>query len=193
VAANVPFEEDYTSRRYLQLNTDLRFYHPAFPPRTSVAYRLQTTLRNRDGGKFHIVDAGGETTIRGFGSGSLGLASQANNCMLFTAEYRFPMFRTPSLRLPVIAKIYVADTEVYCRFDGAFFADYAHLWHDLVHTLTAYENGMAFGTGFRLLVLPSNRAVCFDIVPAVVYRGVLISRWTDTRTWGYNLYVDLVF
>lgn len=190
---NQPLMTGGASKQYLQLDTDMRLHVPAWPPKTSLAYRGQVSLRSSDGGRFHYLTAGSETTIRGFGSGTLGLNSRANNRVLLTAEYRFPIFATPTLRMPGIVDIVLPTREVYYRLDGAFFVDYAHLWHDLAHPLTGHESGLSIGTGFRIALPPAKRAICADLIPIVIYQGEMISRLTDTRKWGYHLYIDLAF
>ncbi|MBD3241816.1 MAG: BamA/TamA family outer membrane protein [Chitinivibrionales bacterium] len=190
---NQPLASGSASRQYMQLDTDMRLHVPAWPPKTSLAYRGQASLRSSDGGRFHYLTAGSEHTIRGFGSGTLGLTSRANNRVLLTAEYRFPIVATPPLRMPGIVDIVLPTRDVYYRLDGAFFVDYAHLWHDITHPLTGHESGLAVGTGFRIALPPAKRALCADLVPVVIYQGKMISKLTDTRQWGYHLYIDLVF
>lgn len=193
IGANIPTEAGDAARAFAQLSSDMHVYHPGSRKRGSVAYRAQIALRNTGGGKFHYLTAGSETTIRGFGSGTLGLASRANNRVLLTAEYRLATVKTPPLRLPALVKIVMPSQDIYYRIDLAAFADYAHLWHDLPHTLTEYESAFSAGAGLRVILQPGNRAICYDVIPVVVYNGTMISSLTDTRRWGWHLYVDLAF
>lgn len=190
---NVPLPSSPSSKFFVQLSTDFRFYNRAWPRGSSMAWRAQSTFRTSDGGDFHTVTAGNEHTIRGFYGNELGNNSRANNRLLFTAEYRIPMFRTPSMRLPGIATLVVPTREVYYRFDGTLFVDLAHLWPEIENTLTHDENAASIGAGVRMTAQPAKRAICFDLVPFVNYQGDWARTITDPHSWFWHLYVDLSF
>ncbi len=193
LSLNIPLSGGDNTAWFGQYDTDVQFHHRAFPRRTSLAYRAQFTLRAGDGGRFHYLESGGEHTVHGFGLGALGVRSRSNNRACVNLEYRFPMLTTPEMTLPRIANIVVPTRKVYYRIDGALFADYAYHWHEIQHPLTRYEHGTAIGAGIRILLPNARRAACIDVAPMLLYNGEMFSRWDDTRTWGFNAYVDMVF
>jgi outer membrane protein assembly factor BamA len=191
LGSNIPCVTTSAASFYVQLNTDTRLYHPSFFPGHSVAYRLQTTLRNQDGGKFHRVVAGGTTTVRGYPGGALGPTCEANNSVNASVEYRLPLFRTPDFNIPIAENYYPILKEIFYRFDAGIYADGAYLWHDFDHPLTSSDAGACAGAGLRLLIPPMRRSVCFDVTPLL---------WNpDARTmqfyWppAWDLYLDFNF
>jgi outer membrane protein assembly factor BamA len=193
LSLNVPLTGDSNTALFGQYSTDIQFHHPGFPRRTSLAYRAQVTVRLGDGGRFHYLESGGEHTVHGFGLGAIGVRSRSNNSACFNLEYRFPIVKTPEMTLPKIANIVVPTRRVYYRIDGALFADFAYHWHEIQHPLTLYEHGTAIGAALRITLPSARRAACIDVAPLLLYQGEMFSRWSDTRTWGFNAYVDMVF
>jgi outer membrane protein assembly factor BamA len=151
----------------------VRYYHPIpIPlPNHTMAYRLQATLRSNDGGTYHRVVAGGESSVRGYSSGTFGLRCNANNKVVFNAEYRAQLLESPPIWVPPLATVYTKQATLRHRFDAALFFDGALLWNDILtnplRRTHDYEReyGYSFGFGLRWMVPTMKRTFCFDFIP----------------------------
>ena len=203
----VQLSRDDATSPFLQVTTELRWYHTGLLANDSWAHRIRLTARSNDGGLAHLVTAGAETTVRGYADAGLGTRSRANNAIMFTTEYRFPLVTTPSLPLPTLAALYTPLSSVHYRFDGALFADAALLWHEPLWTAleerreTPHEIGCGIGAGIRMLVPLLERSICFDVVPLIwdVQKGYPRLFYPMAKERGFrpvlpwHLYVDLSF
>lgn len=194
------------AREFVQLDLEGRLYHPVLFRGDSWAHRLRLTIRDSDGGVSHLVTAGSESSLRGYASASIGKRVRANNRLLFTTEYRFPLIKTPKLPVPTAAGLYTPLNSLYYRFDGALFADFALLWHNwrdnpFRKSGINSEIGSGMGVGIRMLAPQMKRCVCFDMVPVVwdSRDGRLRSFYSLAKDRGYkpvlpwHLYVDMTF
>lgn len=215
VGGNIPLNPGPASYAYLQFDTDVRLYFPLPRKNHSLVTRLQGSFRNSEGGRFHRLVGGTESTVRGYGSGGLGLSINADNAAYATGEYRFPIWRTPSMPTPQLANMVVPFPEVYYRFDGCVFADAGLLWEDVdvedLHSLDLrhpfeslqHETGWALGAGIRWLLFPVKRSICFDVTalrwnpyidePEVTFLRRTSSGKLKLRPPAWNLYIDFTY
>ncbi len=190
ILTNYPYSGD-SAYSYVQLNTENRVFHRGFRPDHTAAYRLRTILRKDSAGLYNHLYAGGENTIRGYGSNAVGTGVGANNRVLFSAEYRIPLFKTPTVDLPVVDRFDNRMKNFHYQVDGALIFDYGYLWRDLTdpHRKSAFQkDGAGAGIGLRVLAPTLQRAVSFDIVwPLIGYNKS--KKWVP----AWHLYVDLPY
>jgi outer membrane protein assembly factor BamA len=138
---------------YLQIDTDTRLYRPGFWSNHKFAARLRTTFRVDSADIYDAIWAGGETSLRGYSRGWLPRHSLANNQVLATGEYRFPIWTTPKFDYPILSDFIGGFKQFYLRLDGALFCDAAYLWHSLLEPQNREQGsgGVGAGAGLRLL------------------------------------------
>jgi outer membrane protein assembly factor BamA len=176
---------------YGQFSTDFRWYFPAFMENNRFACRFTAALRTNDGGQYRRMYAGGYGSVRGYPRDYLGLSDDMNNCITFSAEYRFPLYKTPAMNLPVISSMDASLKNIDFRLDGALIADAGHLWNEIGKPLSRIQNGAGFGAGIKLLCPAVRRNICFDIVCPLTKDAV-----TGKATFYYpefHLYIDAAY
>jgi outer membrane protein assembly factor BamA len=185
-----PRDEDHG---YFQLDTENRFYHPGFTKESRFAYRLATTMRLDTAGLYDGLYAGGLGGPRGWGESALGAGAAyvANNRVLTSVEYRFPLFTTPTISFDKLAQFHEGLREFYYRLDGAFFIDGAFLWHRLEEPMHGdSEWGLGVGAGLRVMAPTLRRAVSLDfgwsIGPGSRWREIKrLAEYEASRTRHY--------
>ncbi|HUI90866.1 MAG TPA: BamA/TamA family outer membrane protein [Chitinivibrionales bacterium] len=162
--------------RYLQLYSDFRLYHQGFWQSNVMAYRLQALLRSNDAGPYRNLYMGGDGSVRGYPANYFGRSYEMNDYVILSAEYRFPLWTTPTFDAWFFSNLndafrngvfgYINDMfrDFYFRVDGAVIGDAGHIWHDIRHPMGIRENGGGAGTGFRIIAPTVRRSLCFDIV-----------------------------
>ncbi len=149
--------------RYLQLDGDLRWYHRGFFGPDHFAYRAQATIRTNNGGIYKSLYIGGDGSVRGFNRDQLGLSGIMNDCVVLSAEYRFPIWTMPSFDVWLLSDYSDMLKNFYLRFDGALIGDAGHIWNDLYHPFTERENGAGAGAGLRIMAPTLRRSACIDV------------------------------
>lgn len=163
--------------KYLQVYSDLKLYHPGFFSGNTVAYRLQALVRSNDGGPYRNLYMGGDGSVKGYPANYFGRSYEMNDYVVFSTEYRFPMWTTPTFDAWFFSYFgdafknfwffsYLNDMlkDFYFRVDGAVIGDVGHIWHDVRHPMGIRENGGGAGTGIRILAPTIRRSGCFDII-----------------------------
>ena len=176
---------------YGQFSTDFRCYFPGFMHNNRFACRVTAALRSNDGGEYRRMYAGGSGSVRGFPRDYLGIFDAMNNCVTVSAEYRFPLFVTPAMNLPIISGISESLKGITFQLDGALIADAGHLWHQFGKPLSRYQNGAGFGAGVKLLCPAVRRTLCFDIVSPLTKDP--ISGNATFYSPEYQLYIDAAY
>ena len=151
-------------------------------------------MRNRDGGWVHRIQLGGEGTVRGYSRQALGNQFIANNCIMLSMEYRFPIFEFPAIRVPLLADYSDLFSFVRCRIDGALIFDYGRVSNDISEILSisgrAVQSGTAIGFGLRLMIPTFERSICADFV----FGDNPYTEKLDFKLPGMpHLYLDLFF
>ncbi|MBD3347547.1 MAG: BamA/TamA family outer membrane protein [Chitinivibrionales bacterium] len=184
------------SQQYFQLYSQFQFYHRGFFERDRFAYRTKLLLRDRDGGILNRVGAGGESSLRGYGNGTIDNNRKADNLAAFSMEYRFPIFTTPTFDMfsDIIdfSKFGYDLSGFYYRLDGCLFFDAAYVWNkwsEPYHPRKGHEDGYSIGLGFRVMLPTLARSIAWDIVPLVEDPATGKFEWG----WRWNLYIDLHF
>ncbi len=153
---------------FFQLTTNFAFYHSGIFPSHKVAYRFQSVFRNDDAGPFYTLELGGNGSIRGYSSAIIGLGLNGNNSLLFSMEYRFPLFFMPAIDVPILAKRNKLFSAIRQRIDGALIFDYGRVSNTtrslLGITNGPLESGVGVGIGIRSMVLNLERSLAMDIV-----------------------------
>jgi len=182
------------SRPYIQHAAELRLHHPGIFDDNKVVYRFYSILRNRDGGWVHRIQLGGEGTVRGYSRQALGNQFIANNSIMLSMEYRFPIFEFPAMRVPLLADYSDLFSSVRYRIDGALIFDYGRVSNDISEILSikgrAVQSGTAIGFGLRLMVPTFERSICADFV----FGDNPYTEELDFKLPGMpHLYLDLFF
>ncbi len=185
------------SYRYIESNSDVRWYHRGFASHNTLAYWLKLILRDGDAGPFKRISAGGEGSLRGYGTDQLAWWFKGNNSLVGSIEYRFPIFTMPTIDFSVVSDLLRAYSSFSTRFDGALFIDAAHVWQhawqpletDPVSGREFFDNGIGFGAGIRLLAPTIGRSGCFDfgIAPSTDKNGKL------QLAPSWYLYLDMAY
>ncbi|MBD3393791.1 MAG: BamA/TamA family outer membrane protein [Chitinivibrionales bacterium] len=167
--AAYPRQLDYTYA-YVQLDTDIRLFHRGIFESNVMAYRLRTTMRLDSAASYDGLYAGGETTLRGYAEGDIPYGFTANNRVLFSTEYRFPIVQTPRMGFPLLSRLYSGLRGFYYRVDGAVLFDGAYLWHylpDLQEPRDRHMYGYGAGLGMRIMAPTLRRSVSLDVAWAL--------------------------
>jgi outer membrane protein assembly factor BamA len=176
------------TRKYGQFSTDIMYYQPAFFKRDRFAFHLQGVLRTNDAGPFKKLYLGGNQAVRGFPSGWLGSGDTSvtmNHYGMISAEYRFPLFKTPVIEFAPISSRISELQGLYYEVEGTLIGDAGHLWHDLPHPFGLRQNGGGIGVGLRIKAPTLRASGCIDAVwPITKYLGT-DSRYRN-RTLIYN-------
>ena len=153
---------------FIQFTSDFRIHHPGIFANNKVVYRVATVFRNTDGGPLHRIQQGGEGSIRGYPRRRFGLYSPVNNSIIFSTEYRFPIYEFPPIKVPILSNYSGYFASVYYRIDGALIMDYGRLSKDfseLFQTNSSHiESGTGIGFGLRLMFPTFERSICADFV-----------------------------
>ena len=179
---------------FFQFSSDIRFHHPGIFPYNKVVYRLATILRDTDGGSIHRIQLGGEGSVRGYPRQSIGNRFIANNSIIFSTEYRFPIFEFPAMKVPVLSNYSSFFSSVRYRIDGALIFDYGRVTKSIDEILSIngkhIESGTAIGFGLRLMIPTFERSICADFV----FGDNPYTEALDFRFPGApHLYLDLYF
>jgi outer membrane protein assembly factor BamA len=184
---------------FVEFDADTRLYHRGISSNHTVGWWLRGALRDHDAGIFKHLMAGGEGSVRGFPNDYLGRVSSANNRVILSMEYRFPIWTTPAWDVPVLSEIHPGFKNFSYRFDGALLADWGHLWHDAVKPfevreigndlVDCFDDGLGAGAGLRVLVPNFRASLCADF--AVGWRKPW--REQDMPCWSMNLYVGMYY
>jgi len=181
-----------TDNPFLQWNGNLQLFHEGPFAVDKFACRLTTTLRSNDAGPYRSLYIGGTGSIRGWPSDYLGRSAIMNDCAVFSGEYRFPIWPTPTFDLPMLCDYAPSLRGFYLRADGAVIFDAGQIWRDLPHPFETHENGEGFGIGLHVLAPTLLRSACMDVVwpfqtaqqpPHVHY----------SLTPGWHLYLDMCY
>ncbi len=148
---------------YHQASGEFRLFHPAFAEGHRFAYRLRATVRIGTSASYDGLRAGGESTVRGYATGQFGAYEIMNNRVAASAEYRFPLLRTPSVDFGELASLHSGLHDFYYRLDLAPFVDGAYLWERLEHPTSGNDGGIGAGLGLRILAPTFKRCVSFDL------------------------------
>jgi outer membrane protein assembly factor BamA len=198
------------TRGYVQLSGDHRLYHRGLLQSNTVAYRLQSTLRAGEGGQYHALYAGGgEHNLRGYGVGALPRPTvygdslyapdyYADNRLLASIEYRFPILTTPPMDFGALTALHPGLEGFFYRIDGALIGDGAWLWRSLLDALHQEKDlAASLGAGLRIMAPTIKRAVSFDCIWGVVRPPY---EWDQIRAYGWKgwlpawyLYVDMPY
>jgi outer membrane protein assembly factor BamA len=165
--SNVLYHEE-TTPCYVQFSSDFKVYHPGFFEGQKSVYRLRLVSRTNDAGIQNRLTLGGYGSVRGYSSGGIDLQSTANHSVLFSWEYRFPIYHLP----PVISRFLgsVSDNMSDCapRIDGALIVDYGRVtreWGGIAATDSrGYRSGADFGFALRFMEPVKRLSGCMDIV-----------------------------
>ncbi len=177
--------------RYLQMSGDFRFYHRGIWQSNIIAYRIRPLLRFFGKGNTFSGIYLGDELLRGYRSGQFGNWTY-NNRILFSWEYRFPIFKLPNLRFPWLAWYDQNLDNLSIRVDGACIFDYGYIWKDLLgplHPKLNHENVAGAGLGLRFMFPKMQRAISADIVFPVFSENSYKNLWKPS----YYLYLDLPF
>jgi len=179
---------------FIQLTTSFDFYHGGFFPSHKVAYRFQSVLRNDDAGPFHTLELGGNGSLRGYPSAIIGLNLDGNNSLLFSMEYRFPLFFMPAIDVPILSKRNKLFSAVRQRIDCALIFDYGRVSTTtrslLGITNGPVESGAGIGFGIRSMILNIERSLAMDIVWGKDNSSQML-KFKKTPT--IHTYIDLYF
>jgi outer membrane protein assembly factor BamA len=150
--------------KYGQFFTEIRLYIPAFFTRDRFALRLQSTLRTNDAGNYKRLYLGGESSVRGFPSGWLGLTDTMNNYAAISAEYRFFILRSPTFNFSFLTDRLPELPSLFYELEGALIFDAGHLWHEFLRPLDRRQNGAGIGVGIRIRAPSFRTTGCIDVV-----------------------------
>jgi len=192
-----PRRQNY-SNAYVQFDTDTRLYHHGIFPGNTAAYRLRTTLRVDSAGRYDGLYAGGESTLRGYPLSCLPGTFVANNRILGTSEYRFPLFTTPSVTYPLLSQIHGGLKNFYYRVDGAFFFDAGYLWNYITEPARSHDThvyGMGAGAAIRIMAPTLSHSICADFSWPVDKARRAYVRTYYLRPWlpEVYLYLDMYY
>jgi outer membrane protein assembly factor BamA len=150
--------------KYGQFFTEFRRYFPAFFTRDRFALRLQSILRTSDAGNYKRLYLGGESSVRGFPSGWLGLMDTMNNYAAISAEYRFFILRSPTYNFSFLTDRLPELPSLFYELEGALIFDAGHLWHEFQRPLDRRQNGVGIGVGVRIRAPSFRTTGCIDVV-----------------------------
>jgi outer membrane protein assembly factor BamA len=175
---------------YSQLDADGRYYIRGILPSHTLALRARASFRLDSAASWDGIHAGGQSTVRGYSDGIMGNRFIANNRLLGTIEYRFPMARTPAMDYPILSNFNSDLLNFYYRLDGALFFDCGYLWHYLpnpIHPYNQHQYGYSAGSGLRITAPNLNHSLCFD------YAWSLDSDYRSSWVPHVYFYIDLDF
>jgi len=192
----LPNDDHYS---FFEIDADTRLYHRGILTNHTVGWWLRGALRDHDAGIFKHLTAGGEGSVRGFPNDYLGRVSSANNRVIMSMEYRFPIWTTPAWDIPVLAEIHPGFKNFSYRFDGALLTDWGHMWHTAGRpfetrvisddTVDCYDDGLGAGAGLRVLVPNFRASLCADF--ALGWRKLWLEQ--EMPCWSLNLYVGMYY
>jgi outer membrane protein assembly factor BamA len=179
---------------YVQMDTDTRLYYRGIISSHTIACRIRTTVRKDSAASYDGIYAGGESTLRGYSEGALPAGFIANNRLLGSAEYRFPVAQTPPMDYPFFSQFHAGLKNFYYRLDAAFIFDAAYVWHYIsepMHPDNKHVYGTGAGTGLRIMAPTLFHSICFDFVWGVDKR----QRESLQKPWQpvFHMYLDLYY
>lgn len=152
---------------FYQFTNDFRCYFPTFSDH-KIASRLLIQLRDKSVGDYHPLQYGGEGSIRGYLRGEFPHSLIVSDAFVFSAEYRFPIFRFPTMRVPILSNYSDIFRALNYRLDGALIFDYGRMStsiRDLVSIgTTNIESGTGLGFGLRVMVPNMEKSASIDFV-----------------------------
>ncbi len=152
---------------FYQFTNDFRLFFPAFSDQ-KIASRLLIQLRDKSVSDYHPLQYGGEGSIRGYLRGEFPQKLIVNDAFVFSTEYRFPIFRFPPMRVPVLSNYSDIFRSLNYRLDGALIFDYGRMSssiHDLVSINSSnIESGTGLGFGLRVMVPNMEKSASIDFV-----------------------------
>lgn len=165
---------DQNNINFMQASFGYRKYEPIFGSKHTAVFALNLVKRLRKPPYFYQMFGGSENSIRGYGAGSF----RGENKVTGALEYRFPIWKTPTISVPFADTFVPAMGRLNYIIDGAFFVDAGTFW----------DNGSdpeipSFGYGFgtRIWVPPLRRSAVADLA------------WDQFGNFLYHLYLDIVF
>ncbi len=181
-----------TNPAFLQWSDDLRLYHPGFFSVDRFACRISTVFRTNDAGPYKSLYIGGDGSVRGWASAAFGRTAIMNDFAVWSGEYRFPIWPTPTFDLPLICDYAPSLKGFYLRADGAVILDAGQIWRDLEHPFGTHENGEGAGIGIRIMAPTLLRSGCFDVVwPFQTAASPFKVRYSLMPGW--HLYLDMYY
>jgi outer membrane protein assembly factor BamA len=125
------------------------------------------TSRFDSAASYEGIYLGGESTLRGYPQGALPRTRDftANNDVLFSAEYRLPVWATPSVDLSFLPPLIPGMNKLYYRIDAAALFDAGYLWHylpEIIHPHTGHDYGLGAGFAIRIMAPTMRRSGCID-------------------------------
>jgi outer membrane protein assembly factor BamA len=178
---------------FFQLTNEFRWYIPMLFKDHKFASRIRTQFRDKNTGYVNRLQYGGDGSIRGYFKGEFPRKSPVKDAILFSTEYRFPIYRFPTMRVPILANYSNVFNTFNYRLDGALILDYGRMGQSLKNLLDIngdIESGTGIGFGLHVMVPTLEKSANFDLVwgedPKSVKRNIQFSK---TPTW--HLYVDL--
>ncbi len=150
--------------KYGQFTMDFLYYQQAFFKGGRFAFHLQSVLRTNDAGPFKRFYLGSDQTVRGFPTSYLGAEDTMNNYAMLSAEYRFPIYKTPVIEIGPLSSRFSELKGLYYELDGALIADAGHVWHDVSRPLQRRQNGGGIGVGLRVKAPTLRLSGNIDIV-----------------------------
>jgi outer membrane protein assembly factor BamA len=177
-------------KRYLQLNNEFRFYHRGIWKKNVAAYRVRSSIKPYGKGNIYSgMYMGNEYTLRGYSTGAFG-SYEYNHRLLFSTEYRFPIYQLPALRFPWLAWYDSSLNNFIIQIDGALILDCGYIWKDLknlIHPRTDHKSAAGTGFGLRFMLPSLKRAICAEVVWPI-YPKERASGWP-----ALYLFLDLPF
>ncbi len=187
-----PYEDIYGDKQiYFQINNEFRFYHRGFWKNNIMAYRARSSIKPYGKGNVYSgMYMGNERTLRGFASGEIG-SSRFNHRLLFSYEYRFPIYTLPAMRFPWLAWYDNSLNNFIIKVDGGLFFDCGYVWEDLenfIHPSNGHKGGAGAGFGLRFVLPSLKQVVSADFSWPIHPRENIKNNWPIMY-----LYLDLPF
>ena len=178
---------------FYQLTNDFNWYFPLFLKDHIIASRLLTQFRDKNTGYVHSLQYGGDGSIRGYFRGELPRKKTIKDALIFSTEYRFPIYHFPLMRVPIFANYSDVFKSLNYNLDGALILDYGRMSQslsDLFNINSDFESATGIGFGLRVMVPTLEKSANIDLVwgeDPKSGKGEL--RFARNPTW--HLYVDL--
>lgn len=180
---------------FFQLTNEFRWYIPMLFKDHKIASRIRTQFRDKNTGYVNRLQYGGDGSMRGYFKGEFPRKISVKDAILFSTEYRFPIYRFPTMRVPIFSNYSNVFKALNYRLDGALILDYGRMGpslRDLFNTNGNVESGTGLGLGLRVMVPTLEKSANFDLVwgedPTSEKGNV---RFSKKPTW--HLYVDLYY
>ncbi len=187
-----PYKDIHGEKQtYLQINNEFRFYHRGIWKNNVAAYRIRSSTKPHGKGNVYSgMYMGNEYSLRGYGTGAFG-SYEYNHRLLFSTEYRFPVYTMPPMRFPWLAWYDKSLNDFIIQIDGALILDCGYIWKDFTefyHPNDGHQSAAGTGLGLRFMMPSLKRAVCADVVWPI-YPQKYATAWPPS----VYLYLDLPF